>query len=165
MSNLLMRRCARISSCGRYRYMLTRTWREGEPTATFIMLNPSTADAAKDDQTIRKCVGFAQRWGMNGITVVNLFAFRATKPEDMRAVADPFGPECLHWQHQACLGRAKVICAWGNGGAYRNAGPAMLKYLHQSGVTPLALKLNPKSGHPQHPLYVPYEAQLVEMLP
>jgi hypothetical protein len=31
------------------------------PRLGFIMLNPSTADAAVNDQTIRKCIGFAKR--------------------------------------------------------------------------------------------------------
>lgn len=42
-----------ISSCGKYRYVLTRQLGSGSKTATFIMLNPSTADATQDDPTIR----------------------------------------------------------------------------------------------------------------
>ena len=39
---------ARLSDCGTYRYTLGRRWDDG-PTATFVMLNPSTADASQDD--------------------------------------------------------------------------------------------------------------------
>ena len=53
----------------------------------FIMLNPSTADDEFDDATIRRCVGFAKRWGFHGLVVTNLFAYRATKPSDLKALA------------------------------------------------------------------------------
>ena len=35
-----------LSDCGQYRYLLTRRWGPG-PTATFTMLNPSTADGGR----------------------------------------------------------------------------------------------------------------------
>ena len=34
-----------LSDCGKYRYLLRRTWDHGQPRALLIMLNPSTADA------------------------------------------------------------------------------------------------------------------------
>ena len=39
---------ATFSPCRRYRYTLWRQWDE-RPPATFIMLNPSTADETRDD--------------------------------------------------------------------------------------------------------------------
>src|SRR5437868_12651695 len=72
-----------ISPCGKFRYRLTRQWGEGA-ALPFVMLNPSTADAEQDDPTIRKCVGFAKRMGYDGIEVVNLYAYRATKPTQDR---------------------------------------------------------------------------------
>ena len=90
-----------LSPCGAYRYLLTRRFGPGKKLATFVMLNPSTADAERDDATIRKCVGFARSWGCAGLQVVNLFAFRATDPTDLRMADDPVGPENDVW-----LGRA-----------------------------------------------------------
>jgi len=55
---------ATISPCGKYRYFLSREIGQELGVATFIMLNPSTADATKNDPTIRKCMGFARKWGM-----------------------------------------------------------------------------------------------------
>ncbi|WP_239508926.1 DUF1643 domain-containing protein, partial [Stenotrophomonas maltophilia] len=53
----------------------------GEPlSCMFVMLNPSTADADLDDPTIRRCVGFAKALKFDQLSVVNLFAYRATKP-------------------------------------------------------------------------------------
>ena len=79
---LPLERNAVISACGRYRYLLTRRVGPGTRAVTFIMLNPSTADATRDDPTIRRCIGFARSWGIGGVDVVNLFAFRATEPRD-----------------------------------------------------------------------------------
>src|SRR5690349_21188818 len=77
---------------GAYRYRLDRWWDRALPPLIYIMLNPSTADAERDDATIRVCMGRAKNEGCGGIVVVNLFAYRATKPEDMKRAADPVGP-------------------------------------------------------------------------
>lgn len=84
---------AGISECGTYRYWLCREWSPGLDSLVWLMLNPSTADATQDDPTIRRCMGFARRWGYGGITVVNLYAYRATNPRDLLTAADPVGPE------------------------------------------------------------------------
>ena len=75
------RKSATLSECGLYRYDLWRTWATG-PHVTFVMCNPSTADAEIDDPTIRRCIGFAQEWGFAGLVVVNLYAYRATEVSD-----------------------------------------------------------------------------------
>ena len=59
-----------LSPCGAYRYLLTRRLGAGTKHVTFIMLNPSTADAESDDATARKCMGFARRWGCARLRVV-----------------------------------------------------------------------------------------------
>ena len=58
---------ATISKDGLYRYSLERVWDPSKPTALFICLNPSTADAEIDDPTVRKMVGFAKRFGYGRI--------------------------------------------------------------------------------------------------
>jgi hypothetical protein len=77
------RKNALLSACGYYRYWLSREWDDSLPIVTFIMMNPSTADAFNDDATIRKCVGFAKAWGFGRIRVVNLFALRSREPLDL----------------------------------------------------------------------------------
>src|SRR4028119_2392792 len=76
-----------------YRYALWRTWDAARPPVAFVLLNPSTADARRDDPTIRRCANFARTWGFGGLEVVNLFAFRATHPTDLKCAADPVGPQ------------------------------------------------------------------------
>ena len=88
---------ARFSKCKSYRYSLGRSWGEGSGKAVFIGLNPSTADQRKDDPTIKRCVGFARAWGCGSMEIVNLFAFCATKPEDLKRYAKPIGRNNDRW--------------------------------------------------------------------
>lgn len=98
-----------------YRYLLRRTWEPGTESMLFLMLNPSTADAQTDDQTIRRCAHYAHRQGFGGVSVANLCALRSTDPKALIDHPDPIGP--LNWQILTTLamrdpGR-KVIAAWG----------------------------------------------------
>lgn len=72
-----------ISEDKKYRYQLWRIWDDEKPKCLFVMLNPSTADASKDDATIRRCIAFAKSWGYGGIYVGNNFPYRATNPKEL----------------------------------------------------------------------------------
>lgn len=149
-----------ISPCGTFRYELRRTWDSLLPVLVFVMLNPSTADAEKDDATIRKCMGFAQRFGFGGIVVVNLFAYRARDPKDLKAAGFPVGPE-----NDAAILRAiqggQVICAWG-ANANRTPRPAyVVKMLQAAGVQPKCLAIT-GDGFPAHPLMLSYDRPLLD---
>jgi hypothetical protein len=142
-------RSAVLSPCRLYRYELWRCFAPG-PTVAFVGLNPSTADETTDDATIRKCVGFAKRWGYGSLVMVNLFAWRATDPRDMLKVADPVGPlnDATLRRLYATVGI--LIAAWGNDGKHLGRDKAvmeMLPNLH-------CIKRN-KDGSPAHPLYQP----------
>lgn len=165
---------ARISECGRYRYLLRRIWDRGAPLCAWVMLNPSTADGAQDDPTIRKCVGFAKRWRFGGIVVANCFAFRATDPKELRAVPDPYGPEndeALLRLGGCLVGRIVVAwgvnCRWGRGRTKIKGDTRAL--VTMQGAHPVrhkkivALRVT-KGGYPQHPLYVPYAVEPVPYL-
>jgi hypothetical protein len=106
---------AEFSDCGTYRYALWRTWNALQPGVLFVGLNPSTADATTDDPTIRRCIGFAKRWGYGGITMANVFAYRATDPREMTVLAleRAIGPE--NDAHLASLAESAsfVVAAWG----------------------------------------------------
>ncbi len=146
-----------ISPCGLYRYTLHRTI----PSALrwvrpclFIMLNPSVADASQDDPTIRRCIGFATEGGCTSLTVVNLFALRATDPSELAKAADPVGPDNdrhIHEQIEKHRQIGFVIAAWG---AHPMAPPrawSLSGFFKDSGVQSLALT---KDGWPRHPLYL-----------
>ncbi len=94
----------------KYRYWLERD--KGSNPLVFVMLNPSTADAELDDPTIRRCRRFAADNGYTGIVVVNLYAYRATKPKDLFSADDPIGQENDNYISTAALIN-DVCCAWG----------------------------------------------------
>ncbi len=152
-------RGAVLSPCGAYRYRLWRRWGSG-PRCTFVCLNPSTADAEKSDPTLRRMLAFTRDWGFEQLDVVNLFAFRATRPRDCFRAADPVGPENDQHITEATRDAALVVVAWGAQGCIQGRDRQVLELLRQAGVTPHALRLL-RGGAPEHPLYLPSELKPV----
>jgi len=106
---------ARFSPCRTWRYSLRRQWLPGsEASVMFIGLNPSTADETQDDPTIRRCLGFARYWGFGNLIMMNVYAFRATKPADMKAAKDPVGPGNDREFERLRSVPQLVVAAWGN---------------------------------------------------
>ena len=142
---------------GDYRYRLWRVWDATAQRLVYCMLNPSIANATADDQTVKVCIGRAKQMEFGGIEVVNLFAFIAQKPPDMKAAADPVGPENDAYLAHAAQRAGMMIAAWGDDGDYRGRSwkviPALTKHcaLH-------AIKLT-KGGAPCHPLRLGYDLQ------
>ena len=146
----VMHRGAEFSPCRRYRYALLRAWKPEAGFAMFVGLNPSTADEATDDPTIRRCVAFARAWGYGALCMMNLFAYRATQPADMLGQDDPVGPENNEYLLRMALQAEVVVAAWGVHGTHggrHNVVRALLPGLHYLRLT--------KDGHPGHPLYLP----------
>ena len=143
-----------ISECGTYRYLLQRFWDVRLQAVNFIMLNPSTADASKDDATIRRCLGFARDLGFGALEVTNLFALRSTDPKALRTHIAPIGPENDEQIVVSAAMCQMVVCAWGNHGNYLNRGNQVLDLLRNARIKPYALRIS-KSGSPGHPLYLP----------
>lgn len=146
-------RGAVLSACGAYRYRLWRAWGPGA-RCVFVCLNPSTADATQDDPTLRRMIEFARGWGFGRLDVVNLFAFRATKPAACFRAADPVGPENDQHIAEAVRGAERVVVAWGANGYVQGRGDAVLALLRREGAQPHALRLL-RGGYPEHPLYLP----------
>ena len=138
-----------LSEDRKYRYVLSRIWDKSKPTVMFIGLNPSTADETQNDPTVNKCINFAKSWGYGGIYMLNLFAFRATQPEDMFKSENPIGKENNEYIKKYSKICDKVICAWGNDGNYKNRSKEVLEMLDNI----YYIKLN-KTGEPAHPLYL-----------
>lgn len=155
-----------VSSMEHYRYALWRFWDLSGLVRPMIwcMLNPSKADHTLDDPTIRKCRGFAMRLGYPGFVVVNLFGFRATRPESLLnlqmsgAVGMGYDNDLVMEAVARATGAKRLWCAWG----------ASLPQL----VRPRVQELRPflesfsllclgtsKDGSPRHPLMLGYRTE------
>lgn len=156
---------AEFSECGTYRYTLTRLLsspcRWVRP-ALFIMLNPSTADATNNDPTIRRCISFAERSGCTHLTVVNLFALRATDPRELKKHHDPVGPfndrhiALQIMKHHDIVG-GLVVAAWGAHPLAKERADYIFKTYGD--IKCLGTTMN---GSPRHPLYVKSTQSFVE---
>lgn len=169
---------AYLSDDGRYRY---RLWREaaqdGAGRALFVMLNPSTADALADDPTIRKCIGFATRWGRRQVRIANLFAYRRTDPRVLADISmeEAIGPHndahlraMLEWGDSKSPAAPKqlVVVAWGSTGGAAVARMVLerrivvRRLLRDLGLQPMCLG-TAQDGNPRHPLMLAYSTPLV----
>jgi hypothetical protein len=171
MTDAALNGSAEISDCGRYRYRLTRG---SEPFVSWLMLNPSTADAREDDPTIRRCVNFALRWGYKGIYVVNIYPYRTSSPAECRMM-DEYGRVDdvlaigfnLPYISDASAASALRMVAFGaNVWSKVMVGHAVARYAQAgSKRQPLYCLAQTKRGWPVHPMArgkhrVPYDNRL-----
>lgn len=160
---------AGISACGAYRYWLDRHWVDRDETCgrplqkvAFILLNPSTADADTDDPTIRRCIGFARRWGFKGMRIENLFAYRATDPTELVARCqlgvdvigveqDEYGNDYARLEDECAV----IVFGWGRDGKLMGRGEEVARKFPGA----MCLGVN-GDGSPKHPLYLANETKL-----
>lgn len=153
---------ALLESNAKYRYTLTRrdlTGRTSTRHVVFILLNPSTADDQTDDPTARRCMQFARAWGCDLLTILNLFALRATDPKTLRGHEDPVGPlnaATISAVVERLSAESLVVAAWGNGGRLQQQNERTLACLRLRDIHCLGLT---KKQHPRHPLYVAAHTQ------
>ena len=143
-----IKKSAVFSPCRKYRYSLSRIWDINQKIILFIGLNPSTADETHDDPTIIRCLLYSSRWGVGGLIMVNLFAFRATLPKDLKNSKHPVGRNNNQFIIHAHIEASMTIAAWGNDGDLFNRDQEVLEIISN----PMCLKVN-KTGQPAHPLY------------
>ena len=149
---------AHFSPCGKYRYRLWRQWDKTKRSLVFIGLNPSTADAVQNDPTVERLERRARTMGAGGLTVCNIFAFRATDPKDMKKAEDPVGPLNNDEIAGSVVDSFMTLCGWGAHGSYRERGKDVLVMLRLM-KPPLDLRCLgvTKDGQPKHPLYIGYD--------
>jgi hypothetical protein len=147
-----------LSSDSRYRYALWRTWDAALPTVLFLGLNPSTADGKRDDPTVRRCIGFAKRWGYGSLSIGNLFALRTSSPLVLRRSKFPIGPQNDRWLRRLTAEADLTVAAWGAAGTWLDRDHevrSMFRSLMCLGTT--------QGGQPRHPLYAPRDARLRQL--
>lgn len=138
-----------------YRYVLWREWApllDDGSYAVIIGLNPSTADATRNDNTINREIAFAKAWGVSALCKLNLFAFRSTDPKGLRTTADPIGPENDRYLLEYTRNARLVVAAWGTHGTLGGRDVQVRRLLKDVALHYLQLT---KDGHPSHPLYLP----------
>jgi len=101
--------------------------------------------------------------------VVNLFAWRATKPAEILGMrdGDPVGDRNQSYYHDALANAGLVICAWGAHGGHLGQDETALGWIENylgvladegREVEVVALGRT-NEGHPSHPLYLPSKAK------
>jgi hypothetical protein len=138
----------------KYRYSLWCRWDATLPQVTFVMLNPSKADENKGDPTLTRCIKFAKSWKKYGsLEVVNLFAYIATNPRELRKEDNPVGSENDSYIQVATKRAESIIVAWG-ASKYPRKNPDRDKEVLSliSGKSLYCLGSLTQDGHPRHPL-------------
>ena len=159
-----MIKSAEISECGKYRYQLKRQWGGGNNFVLFVGLNPSVADAEIDDPTLTRCINFAKSQNYDGLIINNLFAYRATNPDDLIGEKDYLvGALNDDWIKRSLAEVNAIVVCWGNDGVYLNRNEEVLKILkeHQGSKPVFCLDKN-STGQPKHPLYAKGDKEWVE---
>jgi len=151
---------ATFDKSGRYRYKLWRQWDQAHPRITFVMLNPSAADAVHNDQTISTCIRLSRRLNFGGIEVVNLFAYCTSDPRRLKQAANPVGKQNDQYIMESAQATNMILIAWGNHGELNHRHLEVLDLLLPLAIPTYCLGLT-KRGQPRHPLYLPGDTPML----
>lgn len=133
----------------------------------FVGLNPSTANEAEDDPTVRRLCGFAQSWGYGGLYVCNVFSQITPNPKELlpgfhilcECYRTAVHPADTHAIEMAVELSTLSVCGWGDGIEKAAYGIARANTIREYLKSPMCFGLTSK-GHPKHPLYLPKDANL-----
>ena len=154
-----------ISECNQYRYRLDRQVQDDGLVIAYFGINPSTADAYIDDQTVKKWKGFTQRMGGSRFIVGNVFAYRSTDVKALSLCEDPVGVRNAYYLYDMMSEADILIPCWGN----RHKVPEVLRQYVQQLEDVLLNSGKPvktfgftKSGDPKHPMMLGYDTEIVD---
>jgi hypothetical protein len=152
-----------FSPCGLYRYRLERVFDTGQHTLSVTMLNPSYANDARDDHTIRRLVGFCTALDVRRLIVTNLAALVSPDPKGLSKASDPIGPDNDEAIRSAAGEADIIVVGWG-AGVRRLPGRAseVLAILGETSKPIMCWGLTAKR-EPRHPLMLPSTATLVPL--
>ena len=149
-----------------YRYILgTR----GEKPLICVGINPSTAAPNDLDNTLKSVERIALGNGYDSFIMFNVYAQRATRPDDMERNLNPR----LHAENMAAFryaleqtrtGRPAIWAAWGNIIEKRPYLPGCVRDMIAVGqeldARWFSAGKRSKKGHPHHPLYLRKDSPL-----
>lgn len=148
-----------------FRWRLDREVQAEGLVAALVGVNPSTAGVEKNDQTIRKDIGFAERLGWRKIIKVNKFAFRAKDVRQLAKAFDPIGRENDHHLAQAFAEADLIVPCWGPLAKL----PKRLRrrYLEVCRIAvrsgkPIKCLGTANDGQPRHTCMLAYETPLID---
>lgn len=141
-----------------YRYILAT---RGTNPLICVGVNPSTAAPGDLDPTLKSVERVALHNGFDSFIMFNVYAQRATRPQDMEKVPN----EALHRENMAAFAYAlslspspAVWAAWGTVIEQRDYLPRCVRDMVDIGETYGArwftAGARSKKGHPHHPLYL-----------
>ena len=127
----------------------------------FIGLNPSTANADTDDNTIKRVTAISNYNGHGGFYMMNCWAYISTDPEKLRE--HRWNELICEWNdNMLTVIKAQckdVVFAWGNFSVVKETGRD--KELIEMFPNAKALHIN-KNGSPKHPLYCKAETKFID---
>lgn len=142
-----------------YRYILAT---RGPNPLICIGINPSTATPDHLDNTLKSVERIAAANGFDSFTMFNVYAQRATRPQDMERSLNPR----LHRENMAafeyilahCDQSPAVWAAWGNiiemRSYLKDCVLDMIDIGERYGAHWVTAGARSKKGHPHHPLYL-----------
>lgn len=148
-----------------YRYILgTR----GENPLICFGINPSTAAPDRLDNTLKSAERIALFNGFDSFIMLNIYAQRATNPDDMErnfnAHLHEENKKAFQYALSLCQAPPVVWAAWGNiveKRKYLNLClREMLELGRANGVRWVSAGAISKKGHPHHPLYLKKDSTL-----
>jgi len=137
-----------------YRYSLLHAIHpsvEPQRLIAWICLNPSTADENSLDPTLRRIKGFSEAWGYTHFVVLNIFAWRATRPADLKTAHSPVGRNNDRWIKTWTNQAEMTVVGWGEHGSHQGRSKQVTPLLDLSKTFCLGIN---RSGEPKHPLYI-----------
>ena len=156
-----------LSKCRKYRYQLSRDVDMfADQIYAYFGINPSTADESIDDATVKRWIGFTERFNGKCFLVGNAFAFRATDVNELASAIDPIGPE-NNCHLMRIIDQADILVpCWGSKHKIpkelHSRRDEVMSLLKDSGKPVKAFGFT-ASGDPKHPLMLSYATTLIDI--
>ena len=119
-------------------------------------MNPSTADHRANDPTIRKVIRLSTRWGYGAVLVLNIYAFRSSRPEHLpQSMSEAVGHLNDWWIKTIFRFAARkgilVCAAWGV--KHKERGCLVRRIADETGLQLNCLEVA-LNGEPKHPRFL-----------
>ena len=142
-----------------YRYILGT---KGHHPLICIGINPSTAAPDRLDNTLKSTQRIASFNGYDSFIMFNVYAQRATLPDDMEKTMNPElhreNMKAFEWILSCFPQSCSIWAAWGSLIAKRNYLPLCVRDIvsigQHYGARWFTAGSRSKAGHPHHPLYL-----------